>query len=91
MILEPRLFLGSKGPTMQHLLPYWPIAVSFVAVVVWLVRLEAGSAENTKEIKRLWNQRREDMEATQRSRNETNSMLAEIRDDIKALIAKVGK
>jgi hypothetical protein len=76
---------------MQNLLPYWPIAVSFVAVTVWLVRLEAGSAENGKEIKRLWNQRREDMEATQRSRNETNSMLAEIRDDIKALIAKVGK
>ena len=76
---------------MQNLLPYWPIASSFVAVVVWLVRLEAASAENTKEIKRLWNQRREDMEATQRSRNETNSMLAEIRDDIKALIAKVGK
>ena len=76
---------------MQNLLPYWPIAASFVAVVVWLIRLEAGSVENGKEIKRLWNQRKEDMEATQRSRNETNSMLAEIRDDIKALIAKVGK
>jgi hypothetical protein len=76
---------------MQNLLPYWPIGVSFVAVVVWLVRLEAGSAENTKEIKRLWNQRREDMDAAQRSRSETNTMLAEIRDDIKALISKVGK
>ena len=76
---------------MQNLLPYWPIAASLVAVVVWLVRLEASSAENTKEIKRLWNQRREDMDAAQRSRSETNSMLAEIRDDIKALIAKVGK
>jgi hypothetical protein len=76
---------------MQNLLPYWPIGVSFVAVVVWLVRLEAGSAENTKEIKRLWNQRREDMDAAQRSRSETNSMLAEIRDDIKALISRVGK
>ncbi len=76
---------------MEGIFAYWPIAVSFVAVVVWLVRLEAGSAENTKEIKRLWNQRREDMEAAQRSRGETNSMLAEIRDDIKALIARVGK
>ena len=76
---------------MQNLLPYWPIAVSFVVVVVWLVRLEAGSAENTKEIKRLWNQRREDMDAAQRARSETNTMLAEIRDDIKALISKVGK
>jgi hypothetical protein len=76
---------------MEGVFAYWPIGVSFVAVVVWLVRLEAGSAENTKEIKRLWNQRREDMEAAQRSRSETNTMLAEIRDDIKALIARVGK
>ena len=76
---------------MEGIFAYWPIAVSFVAVVVWLVRLEAGSAENTKEIKRLWSQRREDLEAAQRSRGETNSMLAEIRDDIKALIARVGK
>jgi hypothetical protein len=76
---------------MEGIIKYWPIAASFVAVVVWLVRLEAGSAENTKEIKRLWNQRREDMDAAQRSRSETNSMLAEIRDDIKALISRVGK
>jgi hypothetical protein len=76
---------------MEGIFAYWPIGASFVAVTVWLVRLEAGSAENGKEIKRLWNQRREDMEATQRARGETNSMLAEIRDDIKALIAKVGK
>jgi hypothetical protein len=76
---------------MQGIFAYWPIAVSFVAVVVWLVRLEAGSAENTKEIKRLWNQRREDMDAAQRSRSETNAVLSEIRDDIKSLIARVGK
>ena len=76
---------------MEGIFAYWPIAVSLTGVAVWLVRLEANSVENSKEIKRLWNQRKEDMEATQRSRNETNSMLAEIRDDIKALIAKVGK
>jgi len=76
---------------MEGIFAYWPVAVSFVAVVVWLVRLEAGSAENTKEIKRLWNQRREDLEASRQSREETNKMLAEIRDDIKALISRVGK
>jgi methyl-accepting chemotaxis protein len=76
---------------MEGIFAYWPVVVSFVAVVVWLVRLEAGSAENTKEIKRLWNQRREDLEASRQSREETNKMLAEIRDDIKALISKVGK
>jgi hypothetical protein len=76
---------------MEGIFAYWPVAVSIVAIVVWLVRLEAGSAENTKEIKRLWNQRREDLEASKQARDETNKMLAEIRDDIKALIAKVGK
>jgi hypothetical protein len=76
---------------MEGIFAYWPVAVSFVAVVVWLVRLEAGSAENTKEIKRLWNQRREDLEASRQARDETNKMLAEIRDDIKALISRGGK
>jgi hypothetical protein len=73
------------------ILKYWPIAVGFVGFLVWLVRLEARSVENTKEIKRLWSQRREDMESSRQSREDTNAMLGEIRDDIKALIAKVGK
>lgn len=76
---------------MEGIFAYWPIGVSFVAVTVWLVRLEAGGTENGKEIKRLWNQRKEDMDAAQRSRSETNAVLSEIRDDIKSLIARVGK
>lgn len=76
---------------MELIKAFWPIAVAFVASLVWLVRLEARSVENSKEIKRLWNQRREDLEASRQSREETNKMLGEIRDDIKALIAKVGK
>jgi hypothetical protein len=70
---------------------FWPIVVAFVAFLVWLIRLEARSVENGKEIKRLWNQRKEDMELSRQSREDTNKMLAEIRDDIKALIARVGK
>jgi hypothetical protein len=49
------------------------------------------SVENSKEIKRLWNQRKEDMALSRQSREDTNKMLAEIRDDIKSLISKVGK
>ena len=70
---------------------FWPVGLAFVAFLVWLIRLEARSVENSKEIKRLWNQRKEDMELSRQSREDTNKMLAEIRDDIKALIAKVGK
>ena len=76
---------------MEIVLTYWPIAVAFVTFLIWLIRLESRSVENSKEIKRLWNQRREDMELSRQSREDTNKMLAEIRDDIKALISKVGK
>jgi hypothetical protein len=76
---------------MEVVLQFWPVFLGFIAFLVWLIRLEARSVENTKEIKRLWNQRREDMDASKAAREDTNAMLAEIRDDIKALIAKVGK
>ena len=76
---------------MELVRTFWPVFIGSVLFLVWLIRLEARSVENSKEIKRLWNQRREDMELSRQSREDTNKMLAEIRDDIKALIAKVGK
>jgi hypothetical protein len=74
----------------ENILKFWPVLLAFVGFLVWLIRLEARSVENTKEIKRLWNQRKEDMDLAKAAREDTNAMLAEIRDDIKALIAKVG-
>ena len=74
----------------ENILKFWPILVGSVGFLVWLIRLEARSVENTKEIKRLWNQRKEDMDLAKAAREDTNQMLAEIRDDIKALISKVG-
>ena len=76
---------------MELIRTFWPVGLAFVAFLVWLIRLEARSLENSREIKRLWNQRREDMELSRQSREDTNKMLAEIRDDIKELIAKDGK
>ena len=72
------------------ILEFWPIILGFIGFLVWLFRLEARSVESTKEIKRLWNQRKEDLEVSRQSREDTNRMLSEIRDDIKSLIAKVG-
>jgi len=69
----------------------WKPIVAGVAFLVWLVRLESKGLQNERDIKRLWDQRKEDLEAAKASRNETNAMLGEIRDDIKALIARVGK
>ena len=75
---------------MEIIRTFWPLALAFVATIVWLIRLESRSVENSKEIKRLWYQRKEDLELSKQARDETNKMLAEIRDDIKALIARVG-
>jgi len=76
---------------MEYLKSLWPVFVAFVGFLVWLIRLEARSIENEKEITRLWKQRKEDLDAAKEAREDTNNMLAEIRDDIKALISKVGQ
>jgi hypothetical protein len=76
---------------MDLIRTFWPVIISFIGFLIWLIRLESRSIENGKEIKRLWNQRKEDMEMSRQSREDTNKMLAEIRDDIKELIGKVGK
>jgi hypothetical protein len=76
---------------MELIKTFWPIILGFIGAIVWLIRLEARSIQNEKEIKRLWLQRKEDLEMSRQAREDTNKMLTEIRDDIKALIAKVGK
>ena len=76
---------------MELVRTFWPVFIGSVLFLIWLIRLEARSVENSKEIRRLWNQRREDMDMSRQSREDTNKMLAEIRDDIKELIGKVGK
>lgn len=70
----------------EALLKYWPVATAFVGFLVWLIRLESRSIENNKEIKRLWNQRKEDLDVARQAREDTNRMLAEIRDDIKTIL-----
>lgn len=82
---------GVKLETMEYVKTLWPLLLAGVGFLAWLIRLEARSIENEKEIKRLWYQRREDLEASRAARDETNRMLADIRDDIKDLIARVGK
>ena len=61
-----------------------------IAGVVWLVRLEAIALSNRGEIKRLWDQRGEDLKAAKDARDETNQMLSEIRSDVKDLLRKGG-
>lgn len=76
---------------MDILKEYWAVVAGFVGVIVWALRVEAGMKANQGEIKSLWRQRNEDIEAHKFAREETNSMLAEIRADIKALLQRKGE
>ena len=62
------------------------LIMAAVGGVVWLVRLEAVAISNRKEIKRLWDQRKEDLQSAKEARDETNKMLSEIREDVKDLL-----
>lgn len=73
---------------MDEIIRWWPIIIAFVASVFWLSRLEWRGLQNSSEIKRLWAQRKEDLESAQRARDETNKILDEIRTDIKELLKK---
>lgn len=70
---------------------FWAIIVGFIGLVVWLVRLEARAIGNEAELRRLWAQRREDMESQREQREEANKMLTEIRSDVKDLLRGIVK
>lgn len=70
---------------------WWSVIVALLAAVVWLFRLEARGLKNEREIKRLWDQRSEDLEQARQARDETNAMLKEMRADIKQLLQSAGR
>lgn len=70
---------------------WWPLILSGVAVVVWVVRMEAKMLANSRDIERLWAQRRDDLEAAKTDRQELKDMLKEVRDDIKELAKRPAK
>lgn len=65
---------------------YWAVIASFVGLIVWLARLEARGLSNAKEIKHLWDQRKEDFDTAVESRKEINRQLDIISNDIKQLL-----
>lgn len=73
---------------MEVIREWWGVAVGVTGGIVWLSRLEWRSLNNEKELKRLWAQRKEDLENAASARKETNEVLKEIRQDIKTLLAK---
>lgn len=74
----------------EMLLDWWGVIAAFIAAGGWFFRLEQRGISNEKEIRRLWEQRKEDLANAAQAREETASMLREIRHDIKTLISRNG-
>ena len=70
---------------------FWPITVAVIAAIAWLIRLESRGISNGIEIKRLWSQRKEDMDAAKDSRDRMDRRLDEIGSDIKTLLRGMDK
>lgn len=73
---------------MDAIREWWQVAVGLVFGLLWLSRLEWRGLNNEREIKRLWTQRKEDLENAAAARRETSEVLKEIRQDIKLLLAR---
>jgi len=73
---------------MDIIREWWAVSVGIVMALFWLSRLEWRSLNNEKDVKRLWTQRKEDLENAANARKETNEVLKEIRQDIKILLTK---
>lgn len=73
---------------MEIVKEFWALFLAAASTIVWVVRIEAKAAGNTREIERLWQQRKEDLQAAKEARVETNKTLEEIRSDIKALLRR---
>jgi len=79
---------AKKGKRMDLLKEFWALFLAAASTIVWVVRIEAKAAANTREIERLWLLRKEDLVAAREARAETNKTLEEIRADIKALLRR---
>ena len=73
---------------LETIRDWWAVITAGVLGLFWLSRLEWRGLQNEAEIKRLWTQRKEDLQAAKDSREETAEMLKEIRGDIKTLLQK---
>lgn len=76
--------------------------VAFITALGWLFRLEALSRANARSLTMLEQslekavhdiraQRREDLGAISKSQDETRELIAEVRSDVKQLLARQGK
>lgn len=76
---------------MDVIRDWWALVLAGVGGLFWLSRLEWRGLQNEAEIKRLWEQRKEDLVSAQHARDETNQILREMQRDIKRLLQQRGQ
>lgn len=77
--------MNKMEAALDYLIKLWPVAVGFVGIVAWLVRVDGRTNANSNEIarveRRIGEQRKEDMSRLDQS-------LATISQDIKELLGR---
>lgn len=68
---------------------YWALLMSGVFFIVWMVRLESRSLSNEREIKRMGDQRVEDLKNAKESREDTKETLSEMKDSMKVMASDI--
>ena len=75
---------------MDELRSWWHVIMGALLGIIWLSRLEWRTMSNERELWRLWEQRKEDLERAAEERRQTQVVLNEIRGDIKLLLKNGG-
>lgn len=73
---------------MIELMKFWPIVLFIVGAIGWLLRLEARGINNSREIKRLWEVRKEDQRHNELQMSEIKADLTTIMSDIKRILER---
>lgn len=68
---------------------WWSVMAAGAGVIAWLIRMEAKMVSNSRDIERLWKQRKEDMQAAKDAREDTNALLHDLREDVRRLTSLI--
>ena len=73
---------------MDVIREWWAVILSVVGGILWLGKVHSNGSQNTRDIKRLENQRHDDLENARHARDEQTEMIREMRSDIKLLLQR---
>lgn len=80
-----------KEQALEEILSsYWTVIAGLVAALFWAGRVEAGMLQNRKDIKRMEEQRRDDIQEAHKHRDKVDTKLDHISDDVNRVLVLLG-